>query len=83
MGTEDDLYDLAMSGLTDPESKIKFLAYRVAVLGREKEELEERIAKIEKSFNMGAGILLILPVLGSIVGMVFAFGKQIFKPWMD
>lgn len=83
MGTEDDLYDATISGLNDPESKIKFLAYRVSVLGREKEELEVRIAKIEKSFNMGAGILLILPLLGSIVGVVFAFGKQIFKPWMD
>lgn len=83
MATEDELYDLAMSGLTDAESRIKFLAYRVAVLTREKEEIEQRVSKIEKSFNMGAGILLVLPVLGSVVGMVFAFGKSIFKPWMN
>jgi hypothetical protein len=83
MATEDELYDLAMSGLTDPDSKIKFLALRVAVLTREKEELEVRISKIEKSFNMGAGILLILPILGSIIGMMFAFGKTLFKPWMN
>jgi hypothetical protein len=83
MASEDELYDLAMSGLTDPESRIKFLAYRLAVITREKEELEVRVSKIEKSFNMGAGILLILPVLGSIVGMMFAFGKTILKPWMD
>lgn len=83
MATEDELYDLAMNGLTDPESKIKFLALRVSVLTREKEELELRVSKIEKSFNMGAGILLVLPVLGSIIGMALAFGKQIFKPWME
>jgi hypothetical protein len=83
MATEDELYDLAMSGLTDPESRVKFLAYRVAVLTREKEELEERVSKIEKSFNMGAGILLVLPIIGAAVGMMFAFGKQILKPWIN
>lgn len=83
MAKEDELHDLAMSGLTDPESRIGFLAYRVSVLAREKEEIEERVSKIEKSFNMGAGILLVLPLIGSVFGMVFAFGKQIFKPWMD
>lgn len=83
MATEDELYELAMSGSADPESRVKFLAYRVAVLAREKEELEVRVSKIEKSFNMGAGILLILPILGSIIGVMFAFGKTILKPWMD
>lgn len=83
MAKEDELHDLTMSGLTDPESRIRFLAYRVSVLAREKEEIEERVSKIEKSFNMGAGILLVLPLIGSVFGMVFAFGKQIFKPWMD
>lgn len=83
MASEDELYDLAMGGLTDVDSRVKFLAYRLAVVTREKEELEVRVSKIEKSFNMGAGILLILPILGSIVGMMFAFGKSILKPWMD
>jgi hypothetical protein len=83
MASEDELYDLAMGGLTDVESRVKVLAYRLAVVTREKEELELRVSKIEKSFNMGAGILLILPILGSIIGMMFAFGKTILKPWMD
>lgn len=83
MAKEDELYDLAMSGLSDPDARVKFLAYRVAVLTREKEELEVRVSKIEKSFNMGAGIVLILPLMGSVIGMMFAFGKQIFKPWIN
>lgn len=81
MTAEDDLYELATSGMSDPESRIKFLAYRVSVLTREKESLEVRVAKMEKSFNMGAGILLVLPVLGSAIGLILAFGKVIFAPW--
>jgi hypothetical protein len=79
--TEDDLYELASSGMSDPQSQIKFLAYRVSVLTREKESLEVRVAKMEKSFNMGAGILLVMPVLGSAIGLILAFGKIIFAPW--
>lgn len=78
----DELYDLAISGLTNPDDRVKLLAARVAILTREKEELEERVDKIEKSFNMGAGILLVVPILASLIGMLLAFGKQIFKPWL-
>lgn len=80
--TEDDLYELATSGMTDIDSRVKFLAYRVTVLTREKESLEVRVAKMEKSFNMGAGILLVVPVLGSAIGLFLAFGKIIFAPWV-
>lgn len=79
---EDDLYELATSGLADPDARIKLLAYRVSTLTREKEALEVRVAKMEKSFNMGAGILLVLPVLGSAIGLILAFGKFIFAPWL-
>lgn len=82
MATEDELQDLAMSGMEDPKSQIKFLSYRLAVVVREKEELEQRVAKIEKSFNMGAGILLILPIFGTMIGLALSFGKAILKPWM-
>jgi hypothetical protein len=78
---EEELYELATSGMADPQAQIKFLAYRVSVLTREKEGLEVRVAKMEKSFNMGAGILLVMPVLGSVIGLVLAFGKIIFAPW--
>lgn len=43
--------------------------------------LELRISKIENSFQRGAGILMILPIVGSVVGLVIAYGKAIFAPW--
>jgi uncharacterized protein YheU (UPF0270 family) len=44
-------------------------------------ELEVRLAKIENSFQKGAGILMVLPVLGTIFGLLVAYGKTIFAPW--
>lgn len=44
-------------------------------------EFEERIAAIEKSFQRGAGVLLVLPFLGTALGIIFAYGKVIFAPW--
>lgn len=81
MAIEDELFDLASNILT-PEEKIRFLAYRVQVLTKENEDLEDRVGKLEKTFHMGAGILLVIPVIGSAVGVVIAFGQKIFKPWM-
>jgi hypothetical protein len=78
---EEKLYDLAMSDTSEPRVQIKMLAYRVAVLTREKEALETRVAKMERSFNMGAGVLLVLPILGSIMGLLIAFGKGLLAPW--
>ncbi len=45
-------------------------------------KLEDRLAAIEKSFQRGFGMLLIIPVIGSIAGFVFAYGKMIFGPWL-
>ena len=44
-------------------------------------ELEKRIAKMERSFQRGAGIIMVLPVLGGIAGVLLAYGKAIFAPW--
>ena len=44
-------------------------------------DFEERVATMEKSFQRGAGIVMVLPVLGTILGLIFAYGKTIFKPW--
>lgn len=44
-------------------------------------EMEVRMAKIENSFQKGAGILMVLPVLGTIFGLLIAYGKTIFAPW--
>lgn len=76
-----DIWTTALRDTSDPEVRLRLLSYRVSVLVREKEGLEERVAKMEKSFNMGAGVLLIVPLLGTIIGLLSAFGKTIFKPW--
>jgi hypothetical protein len=78
---EEELYNLAMSDSSDPRVQIKMLAYRVAVLTREKESLETRVSKMERSFNMGAGVLLVIPIVGSILGFFIAVGKGFFAPW--
>jgi Trk-type K+ transport system membrane component len=72
----------------NPYTQVLLLAQRVETLGREKEalerredELEKRMSKMEASFNRGAGILMVLPIVGTVVGLLFAYGKAIFKPW--
>lgn len=44
-------------------------------------DMDKRIAKMERSFQRGAGIIMILPVLGTAVGILIAYGKVIFAPW--
>lgn len=44
-------------------------------------DLEKRLAKIENSFQRGAGVLMVLPIVGTVVGILFAYGKVIFRPW--
>jgi hypothetical protein len=79
----------------DPRVQIILLASRVETLGKEKEALErelekedlkiqaleERVLKMENSFQRGAGILLVLPFIGTAIGLVLAYGKTIFAPW--
>lgn len=68
--------------------QVKLLAQRVDNLGKEKERLEraderhdERLDKIENWLAMGWGVLVVLPVLGAVLGFLFAYGKMIFGPW--
>jgi hypothetical protein len=80
----------------DPRFQVRILSIRVDNLGKEKEDiekeladervarkaLEDRIAVMERSFQRGAGALIILPIVGTVVGILFAYGKVIFAPWM-
>lgn len=80
----------------DPRFLCRILGMRVDALTKEKEDiekeltderserkkLEDRVGKMEKSFQRGAGMLIILPVLGTIIGVLFAWGKVIFAPWL-
>src|ERR1700732_3109319 len=79
----------------DPAFQVHILAMRVDALTKEKEGIEEelreerkerklldeRVAVMERSFQRGAGALIVLPIIGTIVGLVFAYGKVIFGPW--
>lgn len=72
----------------DPEVQVYVLATRVEALTKEKEKLEKlttelatRVAKMEKTFNMGAGVLLMIPFIGAAIGIAVNWGKHIFKPW--
>jgi hypothetical protein len=80
----------------DPAFQVRILAIRVETLTKEKEKLEKdlgeerqervnldkRVVVIEKTFQRGAGVALALPFIGAAVGLVLAYGKVIFAPWM-
>lgn len=72
----------------NPYTAIALLGERVKNLGIEKEALErredaleQRIAKLEASYGKGAGILIGLGTVGTIGGILLAYGKAIFAPW--
>lgn len=81
---------------SDPAFQVRILAVRVDALTKEKEDIErelekerverraldERVAVMERSFQRGAGALIVLPIVGSAVGLLFAYGKVIFAPWL-
>lgn len=78
---EEDNWTLALSDTTNPEVRLRLLSYRVSVLTREKEDLEERVNKIENAFTMGKGVFIVVPLLGTLAGLLIAYGKTIFRPW--
>jgi hypothetical protein len=45
-------------------------------------ELEARISKIEGSIGRGIGILIGLSAVGTLGGVLLAYGKAIFAPWL-
>ena len=79
----------------DPRFQVRILGMRVDALTKEKEAIEEmlreerierkaidlRVASMEKTFQRGAGMMIIIPVLGAIFGTLVAYGKFIFGPW--
>ena len=54
-----------------------------ALREQHEKDFETRVAKMETSFQRGAGMMMLLPIVGTIVGMLFAYGKTIFKPWTN
>lgn len=45
-------------------------------------KLGDRIASLEASYGKGAGILIGLGMVGTLAGILFAWGKTIFAPWI-
>jgi hypothetical protein len=81
MPTDEELLRLALKDTSDPEVRMVMLSYRVAVLTKEKESLEGRLAKLEKAYVMGTGIFWALPVIGVVVGYLASNWGWLVKPW--
>lgn len=79
----------------DPRFQVKILGMRVDALTKEKEAIEselqeerterklldDRVAKMEQTFQRGAGAMIVIPIVGAIIGFLFAYGRVIFAPW--
>jgi hypothetical protein len=61
--------------------RIKGIVEREKAIAKREDDLEARIAKMEKSYQRGAGILIGLSALGGSAGLLAANWKTIFKPW--
>lgn len=70
-----------MSETSDPEVRMKLLAFRVSVVTREKERLEKRVAKLELAYNMGRGIFWAAPIITALVVFFWANWEWISRPW--
>jgi len=69
----------------DPAYLIRILTLRVDAITKEKEELEkkereldERVSKMEKAFQRGAGVMIALPFIGTAIGFILAYGKILY-----
>lgn len=81
MPSDDELLRLALKDTSDPEVRMTLLSYRVAVLTKEKEALEVRLAKLEKAYVMGTGIFWALPVIGVVIGYLASNWGWLIRPW--
>lgn len=73
----------------DPAFQVRILALRIDALTKEKEQIESRLNKdeerletIERSLGKGAGIMIGLATVGTVGGVLMAWGKTIFAPWI-
>lgn len=79
---EEDSWALVMRETTDPEVRLRLLAFRVSVLTREKEGLEKRLRRIELAYLAGQGIFWTVPIVGAVVAFFWANWEWISRPWM-
>lgn len=77
----EDAWNLVMLETTDPDVRQRLLAFRVSVLTREKEVLEQRVSKLELAYNMGRGIFWAAPILAAVVGFIWYNWTKLAAPW--
>lgn len=81
MLSEEEMFRLHLGDTADPEVRLRLLSYRVAVITKEKEQLEKRLKKIEDAYVMGTGIFWFVPIIGLIAGYFVSNWGWIGKPW--
>lgn len=78
---DEDAWTLVLSETSDPNMRIRLLAFRVSVLTREKEGLEKRIADLELAYTMGRGIFWAAPIAMVVLGFFWYNWGLISRPW--
>jgi len=70
-----------MAETTDPEVRLRLLAFRVSVLTREREQLEKRVESLELAYTMGRGIFWAAPFLAMVTGFLWYNWSRLSAPW--
>lgn len=79
--TTEDAWNLVLSETSDPEVRVRLLAFRVSVLTREKEALEKRVTALELAYNMGRGIFWAAPIVVAIATFLWINWVRVTAPW--
>lgn len=73
----------------NPAVQILLLSARVDALTKENSaylnkcmDLDKRVGELEGALKKGAGILIGLTTVGTALGILLAYGKTIFAPWL-
>jgi hypothetical protein len=78
---DEDAWTLVLAETTDPEVRMRLLAFRVSVVTREKEDLEKRVAKLELAYTMGLGIFWAAPFIAMVAGFLWYNWARLSQPW--
>jgi hypothetical protein len=78
---EEDAWALVLAETSDPEVRIRLLAFRISVITREKEDLERRVKVLEFAYTTGKGIFWIAPFLVAIASFFWYNWGWMSRPW--
>jgi len=81
LGNDEDAWNLVMAETSDPEVKIRLLAFRLSVVVREKEAIEKRVKKLEVAYFAGQNIFWMAPAIMAVVAFFWYNWEQIARPW--